>query len=138
MSMENLMAFVEATLQDSALTAELGAAVAGADIDSNSTVSAFATSRGFEVVPEEVAAFKGGMRSSLIASGDLQGDELSDDDLERVSGGIFAGGCMPPSDDWYKKFRTVPVPSGPPGSSDWGTEIPPLPSPEKYRDLGLL
>jgi hypothetical protein len=138
MSMENLMAFVEATLQDSALTAELGDAVSktGTGNNSNSAVSVFATSRGFEVVPEEVEAFKAGMKSNLIASGELQGAELSDSELEMVSGGFAPGGCMPPPDDWYRKFPKTGTPTG--GGPWSGSSVPPLPSPGKVEDLGLL
>jgi len=143
MSMENLMAFVEATLQDADLVAELSDAVTntGDGVSSSSTVSAFATSRGFDVSQDEVEVFRVGMKSNLISSGELEGAELSDSELEMVSGGIMAGGCMPPPDDWFSRFPKAPDPAPAlpgevsiPGGSDWGC----MPPPNKLSQLGLL
>jgi hypothetical protein len=135
MSMGNLMAFVEATLQDSGFVAELSAVVKRAGHDSTSAVSAFATTKGFEVAAKDVAALRAGMKSNMIANGVLESAELDDSELE-----LIAGGSQFPPDDWFNKFPKAEThtDSSPQTGSGWDFPICVMPTPTNLKQLGLL
>lgn len=89
MSMGNFLEFVDRTLDDDGLLVELCRRVEHAPSfeETRSVVTKFASSQGFDVDENDAAMFEVGLKADLINSGALPNVELTEDELEFVSGG---------------------------------------------------
>lgn len=87
MSLENFGGFLQTLQQDTALKQRFQSALSALpeDTDPAPHIVAFAKAEGHDIEPEDISTF-----NSLVSR--AQSDQLSDEELEQVSGGIFGLG----------------------------------------------
>ena len=89
MSVENALDFMKKVSEDSQLQAEIDKLIAGKEgKEADAAVAELAGSHGYEFTAEESFQARLAVKQQLIKDGKIE-DELTDDELEAVAGGII-------------------------------------------------